>query len=120
METAVAKSPTTTKPRKRFWRWLGPLAGVCFAAWVGLIIYVNWAMHQSPEVFGGVMAKMPMPAFFVLPFETLWNRARAGHLNPRDQAPDFTVRELQGAEAPVQLAGLWKDRPVTLVFGSYT
>jgi hypothetical protein len=77
-------------------------------------------MHQSPEVFGGVMAKMPMPAFFVLPFETLWGRARAGRLNPGDASPDFTVRELQGAEAPVELAALWKDRPVALVFGSYT
>ena len=28
-------------------------------------------MHQPPEVFGHVMAKMPMPAYFVLPFETL-------------------------------------------------
>jgi hypothetical protein len=99
---------------------LGLVAAVCFVGWLGLEMYVNWAMHQSPEVFGGVMARMPMPAFFVLPFETLWNRARAGHLNPGDPAPDFALKQLQGTEAPVEMAGLWQDRPVVLVFGSYT
>ncbi len=77
-------------------------------------------MRQSPEVFGGVMARMPMPAFFVLPFETLWNHERGGHLHPGDQAPAFTLKELQGGEAHVDMAALWKDRPVVLVFGSYT
>jgi len=119
MEPTAVKSPEMKKPPRR-WRWVGATAAVCFVGWLGLVGYVNWAMRQSPEVFGGVMAKMPMPAFFVLPFETLWNRARAGHLNVGGQAPDFTVKQLQGAEAPVELAGLWKDRPVVLVFGSYT
>ena len=120
MSTTTANTIPVNKPRRRWKRWVGVVAVVCFAGWVGLVSYVNWAMHQSPEVFGGVMARMPTPAYFVLPFETLWSRARAGHLNPGDQAPDFTLRELQGAEAPVELAGLWKDRPVVLVFGSYT
>ncbi len=116
----TAASTGTQKPRRRWKRWVGTIAGVCFAGWLGMVVYVNWAMHQSPEVFGGIMAKMPTPAMFVLPFETLWMRARAGHLNPGDPAPDFMLRQLQGAEAPVELSGLWQDKPVVLVFGSYT
>jgi hypothetical protein len=107
-----------TGPRLR--RWILVAAAFCVIGWLGLLAYVDWAMRQPPEVFGGVMAHMPMPAFFVLPFETLWNRTRAGNLQPGDQAPTFTLKELQGGEAPVDMASLWKDRPVALVFGSYT
>jgi len=33
--------------------------------------YVWWAMHQPPEAFGRVMARMPGPVVFMLfPFET--------------------------------------------------
>jgi hypothetical protein len=60
------------------------------------------------------MAKMPMPAYFVIPFETLWSRANVG-----DKAPDIMVKTLDAKE-PMQLASLWADKPVVLVFGSYT
>lgn len=120
MGTTTANTSPTQKPRRRWKRWVGAIAAVCFVAWIGFVAYINWAMHQPPEAFAGVMAKMPMPAYFVIPFETLWNPARAGHLNPGDHAPSFTLKQLQGAEAPVEMAGLWKDRPVVLVFGSYT
>ena len=82
----------TTKKRIR--TWAVSIAGLCFAGWVSLVGYVNWAMHQPPEVFGHVMARMPMPAYFVLPFETLWMRARKGQLNVGDTAPDFAVKKL--------------------------
>ena len=95
------------------------VAVVCFAGWLSLVAYVNWAMHQPPEVFGHVMARMPMPAYFVLPFETLWIRARKGQLNVGDSAPAFTVKNLED-HTPTDLAFLWADRPVVLVFGSYT
>ena len=62
---------------------------------------------------------MPMPAYFVLPFETLWMRARGGQLNVGDAAPDLTVKKLEDHSA-TDLATLWVDRPVVLVFGSYT
>ena len=107
----------TTKKRVR--TWAVSIAGLCFAGWVSLVGYVSWAMHQPPEVFGHVMAKMPMPAYFVLPFETLWMRARKGQLNVGDTAPDFGVKKLVD-KTPAQLASLWADRPVVLVFGSYT
>jgi thiol-disulfide isomerase/thioredoxin len=76
-------------------------------------------MHQPPEVFGHVMMHMPMPAYFLFPFETMWTQARFGHLNPGDTAPDLTVQALHSQE-PVQLGSLWASRPVVLVFGSYT
>ena len=108
---------STTKKRIR--NWILSVAAVCFTGWLGLVAYVNWAMHQPPEVFGHVMAKMPMPAYFVLPFETLWMRARSGQLNVGDSAPNLTVQKLED-HAPTDLASLWADKPVVLVFGSYT
>jgi len=107
----------TTKRRVR--NWVLSIAVFCFACWLGLVSYVNWAMHQSPEVFGHVMAKMPTPAYFVLPFETLWMRARRGQLNVGDPAPALTVKRLED-HAPTDLTSLWADRPVVLIFGSYT
>ena len=107
------------KLNKRVRLWVMSIATLCFAGWLFLVRYVNWAMHQSPEVFGHVMAKMPMPAYFVLPFETLWMRARAGHLSAGEAAPNLTVKKLED-HTPTDLASLWADRPVVLVFGSYT
>ena len=93
-------------------------AGLLFV-WLGFVAFVDWAMHQPPEKFGHVMARMPMPAYFLFPFETMWNQARHGTLNAGDAAPDFTVKTLEG-RTPVQLASLWTSQPVVLVFGSYT
>ena len=105
---------------KRRWRgWLLSGAGVCLVLWICLVSYVGWAMRQPPEVFGHVMAKMPMPAYFVLPFETLWMGARKGHLAVGDAAPPLQVKRLD-EKTPVDLGSLWAERPVVLVFGSYT
>jgi hypothetical protein len=105
--------------KKRVRTWVVTIAAVCFAGWVSLVAYVNWAMHQPPEVFGHVMARIPMPAYFVLPFETLWSRARKGQLSVGETAPGLTVKKLDD-HTPTELASLWAERPVVLVFGSYT
>lgn len=82
--------------------------------------YVWWAMHQPPEAFGKVMAKVPAPvAFLLYPFETLWTHARAGTLNIGDRAPDFSLEKVNKT-GPIQLSALNKQQPVVLVFGSYT
>ena len=99
-------------------RLIGTL-GALAIAWLGFVAFVDWAMHQTPEKFGHVMAHMPMPAYFMFPFETMWLQARAGHLNPGDQAPDFMVKTLE-TKTPMQLASVWSSKPVVLVFGSYT
>src|SRR5450631_1247815 len=83
-----------TGKKRRVRAWAVSIVAVCFAGWLSLVAYVNWAMHQPPEVFGHVMAKMPMPAYFVLPFETLWMRARKGHLSAGNAAPNLTVKKL--------------------------
>jgi len=78
------------------------------------------AMHEPPEAFARVMAKMPGPVVFLLfPFETLWTRARAGTLNVGDPAPDFSLLKVDKSGS-VQLSALNKQQPVALVFGSYT
>jgi hypothetical protein len=105
--------------KQRTKRWLTMSFAVLFCLWVGFVGYIDWAMHQPPEVFGHVMARMPMPAYFLFPFETMWTDARKGSLKPGDIAPDFTVKTLD-TKLPVQLASLWATRPVVLVFGSYT
>jgi hypothetical protein len=100
-------------------RWLLRSAGVLAVLWVCFVVYIDWAMHQPPDVFGHVMMRMPMPAYFLFPFETMWTQARFGHVNPGDQAPDYTVKTLE-TKTPVQLGSLWESKPVVLVFGSYT
>lgn len=81
--------------------------------------YVWWAMCQPPETFGRVMQHMPAVAYYLVPFETMWTRARAGYLQFGDAAPDFTLTKLDKS-ATVQLSSLTATQPVVLVFGSYT
>jgi hypothetical protein len=77
-------------------------------------------MHQPPQAFARVMARMPGPvAFLLFPFETVWTRARAGALHVGDPAPDFSLAKLDHSGS-VQLSALSKQQPVVLVFGSYT
>ncbi len=93
-------------------------AVVLAVAWLGLVGCAAWAMHQPPEKFGRIMKHVPGPAFMVLPFETLWTRARAGSLGVGDMAPDFDLETLDKTSR-VQLSSL-RGKPVVLVFGSYT
>jgi hypothetical protein len=115
-----------SKPTKRRWvlkkvtkRWIGVVCAALFCLWLGFVAYIGWAMRQPPEVFGHIMAKMPMPAYFLFPFETMWSRARKGSLSVGDKAPDLMVKTLDAKE-PMQLASLWAEKPAVLVFGSYT
>jgi hypothetical protein len=101
---------------KKRWAWI---TGSLLVLWLGFVAAIDWAMHQPPEVFGHVMEHMPTPAYFLFPFETMWVKARAGHIGTGDTAPDLAVKTLD-TKQPVQLASLWKDKPVVLVFGSYT
>jgi peroxiredoxin len=89
---------------------------ILYAIFVGLIW---WAMRQPPETFGRVMKHMPDVAYFLVPFETMWTHARAGHLQAGDAAPDFSLTKLDKSAA-VQLSALTATQPVVLVFGSYT
>ena len=89
--------------------------------WLLACVSLFAVMRQSPDRFARVMARVPGPvAFLVLPFETLWTRAREGKLQVGDPAPDFSLMKLDKS-ASVQLSALTAQRqPVVLVFGSYT
>ena len=77
------------------------------------------AMKQTPIQFGSVMSNLPMVSMIVLPFEPLWNIARAGVLKAGDPAPDFRLQTYDKSSL-VQLSSFRGDRPVVLIFGSYT
>jgi len=101
----------------------GALAVLCVVAvlWIAASAELYRVMRRPPEQFARVMAKIPGPVpFLVLPFETLWLRARAGTLQVGDSAPDFSLARLDHS-AQIQLSTFSaQGRPVVLVFGSYT
>jgi len=89
--------------------------------WVCATVALYGVMRRPPETFGRVMMHVPGPvAFLVLPFETLWMRARAGELHIGDAAPDFNLTKIDKT-GQVQLSSFASQgKPVVLVFGSYT
>ena len=57
-----------------------------------------------------------------MPFKPLWMSARSGSLQIGDRAPDFTLPELPVLNEGrlVTLSAEYAQRPVVLIFGSYT
>jgi len=104
--------------RKPSRRTVSTLLIVLLILWGTFLVFIGWAMRQPPEKFGRVMSHVPMPAFFLFPFETMWSHARAGTVQAGDLAPDFTLPALDH-KSEVTLAAL-RGKPVVLVFGSYT
>jgi hypothetical protein len=79
------------------------------------------AMHQTPERFGAFMKRMPaIVVWGGLPAKRMWLWARRGDLAEGDPAPDFNLRTTQDRARRVALSSYRGDRPVVLVFGSYT
>jgi hypothetical protein len=103
----------------RLGRIIGITALALIAAEAGFSARVYYAMRQPPDAFGRFMAKLPMPLMMAFPFETLWTRARAGTVNVGEAAPDFRLPTVDRRSA-MQLSSFRGDRPVVLVFGSYT
>jgi hypothetical protein len=104
-----------TKKWRTTWRVLCGLVLLYGIASAGLYV----AMKQPPEAFGAIMAKVPMVSMIILPFEPLWMSARKGTLEAGDTAPDFALPSLDGSHV-VSLAAEMRERPVVLIFGSYT
>lgn len=79
-----------------------------------------WTMRQPPRRFSQIMKHLPEPLVFaVLPGPRLWEWARRGSLAEGDAAPDFTL-PLYDRSGQVTLSSFRGQRPVVLVFGSYT
>ena len=115
--TSTITPVPTRKPR---WKKITAaiLTGV-FALWVAFVSYMWHAMHKPPEDFARVMSHMPWEVFLVVPFETLWTRARSGSLNLGDPAPDFLLAKLDKT-GTVHFSEMNKVQPVVMIFGSYT
>jgi hypothetical protein len=96
------------------WWLLTPLALYGLAV-AGLFI----VMCQPPVRFGRFMRHFPMPAMALFPFLPLWNAARRGRIRVGEMAPDFSLPSVDRRRV-VRLSSFRGDRPVVLVFGSYT
>ena len=103
----------------RLIRRLGIALGVLVILYITATAGLYIAMRQPPERFGAIMSRVPMPAMMILPFRPLWMSARAGHLAVGDTAPDFTLPTTDRSRT-VRLSEQWRERPVVLIFGSYT
>lgn len=101
---------------KRLLRIVLALAAVYAVLFVALAV----VMRQPPQRFGSIIKHLPMPIVWgILPGPAIWEWARQGSLAEGQLAPDFTLATHDGA-ARVALSSFRGQRPVVLVFGSYT
>jgi hypothetical protein len=90
------------------------------AVYVLLAGGVALAMLQPPERFGQIAKHVPEALVWgVLPGKQLWLWARGGAVAEGALAPDFTL-PTHKHDQQVTLSSFRGDRPVVLVFGSYT
>lgn len=75
--------------------------------------------QQPPEVWSVVVGKTPGWLRAITPMTPIMRSARQGPLETGDAAPDFNLQR-HDHSASVRLADYQGDRPVVLVFGSYT
>ncbi len=95
------------------------IIGVLACAYLIFIGGLLALMYQPPARFARGMARVPEPLLSVVPFRRLWTFARAGHLRIGDEAPDFRLATID-RKSQVQLSSFRGQKPVVLVFGSYT
>jgi peroxiredoxin len=99
---------------------VGAAVAVLAVVWAIGCVVIYRQMRKPPEEFGNFMKRIPGPvAFLAFPFESMWMKARAGTVQVGDRAPDFTLKTLDGS-SQMQLATLNREKPVVLIFGSYT
>jgi hypothetical protein len=101
-------------------KWVLRIVLAIGAAYVVLFAAVALLMRQPPARFGRIMKHVPMPLVWgVVPGPRLWLWARQGSLQMGDPAPDFTLSTHERTSR-VTLSSHRGERPVVLVFGSYT
>ena len=108
-----AKKANTT------WKILAKAALAVVGLYAALTVLLFGVMLQSPDRFAATMKHVPWPAFVALPFKPLWQVARAGSVNVGEMAPDFSL-ESPDHKSSFRLSSLRGEKPVVLVFGSYT
>jgi hypothetical protein len=101
-------------------KWLLRGAVALVVAYVALFATVAVAMLQTPQRFGQFMKHMPEALVWgALPAPRMWLWARSGTVVEGDPAPDFTLATVDHNRR-VSLSEHVGQRPVVLVFGSYT
>jgi len=98
---------------------LGGFAAGLAICWLTAALALYAAMHQPPDRFGALMSRVPPFMMAVLPFKPLWMSARAGTLDIGATAPDFELPLLHG-DSVIRLSEITREKPVVLIFGSYT
>ena len=99
---------------RKFRKFAVAFAAVYLALSAGLL-----AVMHRPILFGEVMRHVPDPLMMVVPFKQLWFLARAGRLKVGDPAPGFNLPAAD-KQSSVSLASFRGQKPVVLIFGSYT
>ena len=97
---------------------LRKLAAVAVVVYVAMACGLFIVMHR-PVLFSKVMRHVPDPTMAVFPFKEIWFLARVGGLKIGDPAPGFNLPAAD-QHSFVSLASFHHQRPVVLVFGSYT
>ena len=101
-------------------RWVTRAVAALVAVYILFGGVVLAAMLQPPVRFGQFMRHVPMPLVWgALPAERMWLWARGGSLRVGDPAPDFTLPTYDH-QSQVTLSSFRGQKPVVLVFGSYT
>ena len=107
------------KQIKSRWKFLAKFLLAIVALYAAVTALLFGVMLQSPDRFAATMKHVPWPAFVALPFKPLWQVARAGNVTVGDMAPDFSL-ESPDHKSSFRLSSLRGEKPVVLVFGSYT
>lgn len=107
------------KKTNTHWKVLATIALGFVGLYAVLTTLLFGVMLQSPDRFAATMKHVPWPAFVALPFKPLWQVARAGLVRVGDMAPDFSL-ESPDHRSSFRLSSLRGEKPVVLVFGSYT
>src|SRR5215472_14001503 len=101
------------------WEIFAKIALAFVGLYTVLTMLLFGVMLQSPDRFAATMKHVPWPAFAVLPFKPLWETAREGNVKVSEMAPDFQL-ESPDHKSSFRLSSLRGEKPVVLVFGSYT
>lgn len=118
--TPVVNSSASTPGARPVWRARIAKTVASLAVLYSLVLgCFYYAMRQPPEIFSRVMMHVGPVPFLLFPFETMWKHARSGSLQAGHPAPDFQLPLLDGSGS-VQLSSFRDNRPVVLIFGSYT
>ena len=88
-------------------------------AYSALLAATPIVMLQPPDRFGRIMAKVPGSGFHAHSLRADVDRRRDGHIEVGDVVPDFSLRTAD-RKGHVRLSSFRGQRPVVLVFGSYT